>query len=37
MVVQKFGGTSVADPEAIRRLIEIVGTARETAGGVVSA
>ena len=24
MVVQKFGGTSVADPDAIRRLIEIV-------------
>jgi aspartate kinase len=29
MVVQKFGGTSVADPEAIRRLIAIVRTARE--------
>src|SRR4051812_47930169 len=29
MVVQKFGGTSVADPDAIRRLIEIVRTARE--------
>jgi aspartate kinase len=28
MVVQKFGGTSVADPTAIRRLIEIVRTAR---------
>src|SRR5688572_14185453 len=28
MVVQKFGGTSVADPAAIRRLIEIVRTAR---------
>ena len=28
MVVQKFGGTSVADPEAIRRLIEIVRAAR---------
>src|SRR3954469_18093532 len=28
MVVQKFGGTSVADPEAIRRLIDIVGAAR---------
>jgi aspartate kinase len=28
MVVQKFGGTSVADPDAIRRLIEIVRTAR---------
>jgi len=28
MVVQKFGGTSVADPAAIQRLIEIVGAAR---------
>jgi aspartate kinase len=28
MVVQKFGGTSVADPDAIRRLIEIARTAR---------
>ncbi len=28
MVVQKFGGTSVADPDAIRRLIQIVRTAR---------
>src|SRR3982751_6882965 len=28
MVVQKFGGTSVADPDAIRRLIEIVRAAR---------
>jgi len=28
MVVQKFGGTSVADPSAIRRLIEIVRAAR---------
>ena len=28
MVVQKFGGTSVADPEAIRRLIEIVRATR---------
>jgi aspartate kinase len=28
MVVQKFGGTSVADPAAIRRLVEIVRTAR---------
>jgi aspartate kinase len=28
MVVQKFGGTSVADPESIRRLIEIVRAAR---------
>jgi aspartate kinase len=27
MVVQKFGGTSVADPQAIRRLIEIVRAA----------
>jgi aspartate kinase len=29
MVVQKFGGTSVADADAIRRLIEIVRTARD--------
>lgn len=28
MVVQKFGGTSVADPDAIRRLTEIVRAAR---------
>lgn len=28
MIVQKFGGTSVADPDAIRRLIDIVRTAR---------
>src|ERR1051325_2634355 len=33
MVVQKFGGTSVADPAAIRRLIEIVRTARGRDGG----
>ena len=32
MVVQKFGGTSVADPAAIRRLIEIVRTARSRDG-----
>ena len=32
MVVQKFGGTSVADPEAIRRLIEIVRSARSRDG-----
>ena len=32
MVVQKFGGTSVADPEAIRRLIEIVRAARNRDG-----
>ena len=32
MVVQKFGGTSVADPEAIRRLIEIVRAARARDG-----
>jgi aspartate kinase len=32
MVVQKFGGTSVADPVAIRRLIEIVRTARARDG-----
>ena len=28
LVVQKFGGTSVADPEAIRRLIDIAQSAR---------
>jgi aspartate kinase len=28
VVVQKFGGTSVADPPAIRRLVDIVRTAR---------
>jgi aspartate kinase len=32
MVVQKFGGTSVADPSAIRRLIEIVRQARTRDG-----
>lgn len=32
MVVQKFGGTSVADPPAIRRLIDIVRTARARDG-----
>jgi aspartate kinase len=32
MVVQKFGGTSVADPDAIRRLIEIVRAARARDG-----
>jgi aspartate kinase len=32
MVVQKFGGTSVADPTAIRRLIEIVRVARARDG-----
>jgi aspartate kinase len=32
MVVQKFGGTSVADPAAIRRLIEIVRVARARDG-----
>src|SRR5262245_837233 len=32
MVIQKFGGTSVADPEAIRRLIEIARTARARDG-----
>ena len=32
MVVQKFGGTSVADPAAIRRLIEIVRTAHTRDG-----
>ena len=32
MVIQKFGGTSVADPTAVRRLIEIVRTARARDG-----
>ncbi len=32
MVVQKFGGTSVADPQAIRRLIDIVRAARTRDG-----
>ena len=32
MVVQKFGGTSVADPDAIRRLTAIVRAARERDG-----
>src|SRR4051812_38111218 len=32
MVVQKFGGTSVADPAAIARLIDIVRTARTRDG-----
>src|SRR5688572_21532975 len=32
MVLQKFGGTSVADPSAIRRLVEIVRTARARDG-----
>ena len=32
MVVQKFGGTSVADPEAITRLVAIVGARREQDG-----
>jgi len=32
VVVQKFGGTSVADPEAIHRLIQIVRGARERDG-----
>jgi aspartate kinase len=32
VVVQKFGGTSVADPEAIQRLINIVRTARSRDG-----
>jgi aspartate kinase len=37
MVVQKFGGTSVADPDAIRRLIDIVraAQARDGRGPVV--
>ena len=33
LVVQKFGGTSVADPDAIVRLIEIVRRARVRDGG----
>jgi aspartate kinase len=32
VVVQKFGGTSVADPDAIQRLIQIVRTARSRDG-----
>jgi aspartate kinase len=32
LTVQKFGGTSVADPDAIRRLIDIVRTARGEKG-----
>ena len=32
MVVQKFGGTSVADPDAVRRLIEIARAARTRTG-----
>jgi len=32
MVVQKFGGTSVADPDAIHRLMNIVRTARARDG-----
>ncbi len=32
MLVQKFGGTSVADPDAIRRLIAIVSRARARDG-----
>ena len=32
MVIQKFGGTSVADPDAVRRLIDIVRTARARDG-----
>ncbi len=32
MLVQKFGGTSVADPDAVRRLVEIVRTARTRDG-----
>jgi aspartate kinase len=32
MIVQKFGGTSVADPDAIRRLVAIVRTTREREG-----
>ena len=32
MLVQKLGGTSVADPEAIRRLVGIVASARDGEG-----
>lgn len=32
MIVQKFGGTSVADPDAVRRLIDIARTARARDG-----
>ena len=32
MVVQKFGGTSVADPDAIQRLMQIARAARERDG-----
>ena len=32
MIVQKFGGTSVADPDAVRRLIEIARAARARDG-----
>jgi aspartate kinase len=32
MVVQKFGGTSVADPDAIRRLVAIVSEAQQRDG-----
>ena len=32
MIVQKFGGTSVADPDAIRRLIAIVRATRQREG-----
>src|SRR5262249_3504980 len=32
MVVQKFGGTSVADSAAVRRLIELVRAARKRDG-----
>jgi aspartate kinase len=32
LIVQKFGGTSVADPDAIRRLIAIVRTTRDREG-----
>jgi aspartate kinase len=34
-VVMKFGGTSVADPDAVRRLIGIVGRQREKDGSPV--
>jgi aspartate kinase len=35
MIVQKFGGTSVADAAAVRRLVDIVRNARTNGGGPV--
>src|SRR3954469_17345580 len=31
-IVMKFGGTSVADPEAIMRVVEIIKAARDSSG-----